>query len=84
LTEVAPSKITAFESELEELLRAGRLLSEADVMRVCFENGVKRQHAKPVLSKLKRERIIDIDFQVPDVQRFHSPRPVRMVKSRNG
>ncbi len=80
MSEVQPSKITVFENELEGLLRAGRLLNEVDVMRVCFEYGVKRQHARPVLAKLKREGVIDIEFQVPDVQRLHSPRPIRMRK----
>lgn len=80
LNEFRPSKITAFESELEGLLRSGHLLDEVDVMRVCFENGVKRRHAKPVLAKLKREGVIDLDFQVPDVQRLRSPRPIRMRK----
>jgi three-Cys-motif partner protein len=80
MAEVQASKITAFESELENLIRAGHLSSEVDVMRVCFENGVKRQHARPVLSKLKKEGVIDIEFQVPDVQRLRSPRPIRMRK----
>jgi hypothetical protein len=78
LNEVRPSKITAFEGELEGLLRSGLLSNEGDVMRACFESGVKRQHAKPVLAKLKREGVIDLDFLVPDVQRLHTPRPVRM------
>lgn len=80
MSEVQPSKIMAFETELESLLRGGHLSSEADVMRVCFENGVKRQHARPVLSKLKKEGIIDLDFQVPDVQRIRSPRQIRVRK----
>lgn len=80
LNEFRPSKITAFESELEGLLRSGHLSNEVDVMRVCFENGVKRQHAKPVLAKLKREGVIDLNFQVPDVQRLRSPRLIRMRK----
>lgn len=80
MSEVQPSKITAFESELEGLLRGGHLTNEVDVMRVCFENGVKRRHARPVLSKLKKEGIIDLDFQVPDVQRIHSPRLIHMRK----
>ena len=78
MSEFQPSKITVFESELEGLLLGGRLLNEVDVMRVCFEYGVKRQHARPVLAKLKREGVIDIEFQVPDVQRFRSPRPIRI------
>ena len=80
MSEVQPSKITVFESELEGLLRGGRLLDEVDVMRVCFEFGVKRQHARPVLTKLKREGVIDMEFLVPDVQRLRSPRPIRMRK----
>lgn len=80
MPEVQPSKITVFENELEKLLRDGRLLNEVDVMRACFEYGVKRQHARPVLSKLKKEGIIDLDFQVPDVQRIRSPRLIHMKK----
>jgi three-Cys-motif partner protein len=74
-----PSKVSAFERELEHLLRAGNLQNEVDVMRVCFEHGVKRQHAEPVLSKLKREKIIDADFRVPDVRRLKSPRPIQLI-----
>lgn len=80
MSEVQASKITAFESELEGLLRSGHLSNEVDVMRVCFENGVKRQHAKPVLAKLKREGVIDLDFHVPDVQRLRFPHSIRMRK----
>jgi hypothetical protein len=65
---------------LEGLLRDGGLLNEVDVMRVCFEYGVKRQHARPVLSKLKKEGVIDLDFSVPDVTNLHSPRPIHMKK----
>lgn len=78
--EMRPSKIAAFEGELEYLLRKGRLSSELEVMRLCFEHGVKRQHAEPVLLKLKREGIIDVDFRVPDVRRLDLPRPIRMRK----
>jgi three-Cys-motif partner protein len=74
-----PSKISAFERELEDLLRSGNLKNEVDVMRICFEHGVKRQHAKPVLAKLKREKIINADFRVPDVRHLYSPRPVQLI-----
>ncbi len=50
------TKVAAFEVELEELLRNGSLKNESEVMRVCFEQGMKRQHAEPVLAKLKQER----------------------------
>jgi three-Cys-motif partner protein len=41
LDEFRPSKVTAFERELEYLLRNGRLKTELDVVRVCFDHGVK-------------------------------------------
>ena len=78
LDEMRPSKIAAFERELEHLLRAGRLRNEFDVMQVCFEHGVKRQHAEPVMARLKREGVIDLDFRVPDVRRCDTPRPIRL------
>lgn len=78
--EVQARKLTAFENELENLLRSGRLSSEVDVMKVCFEHGVKRQHARSVLTKLKKEGVIDTGFYVPDVERFDAPRPIRMRK----
>lgn len=80
MAEVQASKITAFENELERLLRDGHLVNEVDVMRVCFEYGVKRRHALPILTKLRKEAVIDIDFIVPDIQKFSCPRPVRMRK----
>ncbi len=78
--EMRPSKIMVFEHELEAFLRQGRLTNELEVMRVCFEHGVKRQHAEPVLLKLKKENVIELDFRVPDIKRLNSPRPIRMKK----
>jgi len=80
LEEFQPSKVRAFERNLEQLLRAGRLKSESDVMRVCFDHGVRRRHAELVLAKLKREGVIELNFRVPDVRRLDAPRPIRMVK----
>ena len=74
-----PSKITAFERELEQLLRAGRLKTELDVIRVCFDHGVKRQQAEVVLIKLKKDRVIDVDFRVPQVDRWKKPRPITVL-----
>jgi three-Cys-motif partner protein len=74
-----PSKVTGFERELEQILREGKLLDEIDVMRLCFERGVKRQHAEIVISKLKREKVIEADFRVPDIRRLNSPRPIRLI-----
>ena len=81
LPEMRPNKIAAFERELEHLLRNGRLSDELQAIQVCFEHGVKRQHAKPVLSRLKLERVIELDFRVPDIRRMDSPRPSRLSRS---
>jgi hypothetical protein len=45
---------------------------EAAVVRLCFEHGVKRQHAEPVLKKLKKEQVIAADFRVPQIDRSNS------------
>jgi hypothetical protein len=74
-----PTKVKAFERELEQQLRAGHLRDEAGVMRLCFDHGVKRQHAEPVLAKLKKERVIATDFRVPQVDRWRSPRLIRLL-----
>ncbi len=55
-----PSKITAFERELEGLLRSGQLKDERDLVHFCFSHGVQRQHAERVLNKLKRESVIEV------------------------
>lgn len=78
LEEFRPSKLTAFERDLEHLLRASALKNELDVVRVCFDHGVKRQHAERVLAKLKKEGVIRLDFRVPQIDRLDSPRPILM------
>lgn len=78
LDEFRPSKVTAFERELEQLLRSGSLKTELDVGRVCFDHGVTRQHAKPVLAKLKEENVIAADFHVPQIDNLEAPRPIHM------
>ena len=78
LDEFRPSKVMAFERELEHLLRTGQLKTELDVARVCFEHGVRRQHAEPVLTKLKKEGVIQADFRVPQIEHLKAPRAVRV------
>lgn len=78
LDEFRPSKVTAFERELEQLLRDGKLKTELDVARVCFDHGVTRQHSRPVLARLKKEYIIAADFHVPQIDMLESPRPIRL------
>jgi three-Cys-motif partner protein len=74
-----PSKITAFERELERALRLGRLKDERDLVHFCFSYGVKRQHAQSVLTKLKAEGVIEADFRVPQFNRLNSPRLIRLL-----
>lgn len=76
LLELRPSKVTMFEAGLERRLRSGSIRNEVDVIRVCFEHGVTRQHAEPVLKRLKG--LIDVKFRVPDVRRLSEPRTVRL------
>jgi hypothetical protein len=80
LDEFRPSKITAFERKLEQLLRDGSLKNELDVVRVCFSHGVRRQQAESVLAKLKKERVIEAEFRVPQIDRARSPRPIQMLR----
>jgi three-Cys-motif partner protein len=75
-----PTKVTAFERELEQKLRAGDLSNEATVIRLCFEHGVKRQHAGPVLAKLKDAGVVSCNFRVPQIERLRSPRPIRISR----
>jgi three-Cys-motif partner protein len=74
-----PKKIRNFELELEAALKSGTMKSESDVVRFCIEAGMICKQSTPVLKKLKDAGIIDIDFRVPDVGRWNSPRPIRLV-----
>jgi three-Cys-motif partner protein len=79
LDDFRPTKVKAFERDLEQQLRAGHLRDEADITRLCFDHGVKRQHAEPVLKKLKKEGVIALDFRVPQVDRL-PPRRIRLLR----
>ncbi len=76
--EMRPNKIREFEAELENSLRAGKMQSEADVVRFCIEAGMTCQHSTPVLKKLKSKGVIELNFQVPDIRSFKLPRPIRV------
>ncbi len=82
LEEFRPTKIREFERALEAALRAGNMLSEAAVIRFCIESGMTCRHSEPILKKLKTEGVLDIDFRVPDIGRFKTPRQIRFVGSR--
>lgn len=76
---VRPKKKREFEEDLESVFRAGRMLSEADVIRFCIEAGMTGQFAAPVIKKLKEEKIIACDFRVPDVRKYREPRRIQML-----
>ena len=78
LEEFRPTKVSAFERELEAILRSGGARNERDVIDVCFRHGVKRQHATAVLSKLKGDGTIDLSFRVPDIRKLSTPRPIQL------
>jgi len=75
-----PTKTDAFEVELETAIRSGAVTSELDVMRICYAHGVKRQHSKDVLAKLKKDGVIKLSFRTPDVANWRSPRPIELLR----
>jgi hypothetical protein len=80
LREMLPRKVGNFEAELEDLLRRGLITDELQIIKLCFQHGVKRQHAEGVLKDLKKESIIDLKFRVPDIKKIKSPRPIHVKR----
>lgn len=80
LEEFRPTKIRQFEQNLETAIRAGKMKSEADVVRFCVEFGMTCGHSQPVLKKLKGEGVIELDFRVPDAKRLKMPRPIKTAR----
>ncbi|MDH5427844.1 MAG: three-Cys-motif partner protein TcmP [Nitrospirota bacterium] len=76
--EMLPRKVGIFEAELEGILRRGQITNELQIIELCVQHGVKRQHAENVLKDLKKAGIIDLNFRVPDIKRIKSPRPIIM------
>jgi hypothetical protein len=60
-----PKKVGAFESTMERRLRSGHFSDEEALLHFCLCEGFTPRHAKNVLAKLKTERVIQLDFQVP-------------------
>jgi three-Cys-motif partner protein len=63
-----PTKLQAFEDALKQEIISGKCPDESAIVAICFEHGVKRQHAKPVLEALKKENMITCDFHVPQIK----------------
>ncbi len=81
LDEFRPSKVTAFERDLEKTIRDGKCPNELEAALKCFEHGVTCKHARPVLKKLKKEGVINLDFEVPSTAGRHlrQPRPIALT-----
>jgi hypothetical protein len=79
LDDFKPSKLTAFERDLAKAIRGGRCPTELEVIWKCFDHGVTRKHAEPLLAKLKKEGVIKFDFRVPDIDRLRQPRPIQLI-----
>ena len=76
-----PTKLTAFESDLESRIRSGSVRNEAQVIDICFQHGVRRQHAERLLKQLKADGVIRCDFRVPDIGRIRDPRQIGLSKA---
>ncbi len=79
LEEMRPKKIRGFETDLESAIRGGGMRDEADLCRFCLEAGMTRQHAKPILQNLKKNKVIACDFQVPDIAKLNAPRTLKLL-----
>ena len=62
-----PTKLGAFETDLRQAILAGKCPDESAIVEICFEHGVRRQHAEPVISALKSEKAIACDFRIPQI-----------------
>jgi hypothetical protein len=79
LDEFRPKKIQEFEQNLVAAMKAGEIISEADLIRFAIESGMTNKHCAPVLAKLKSEGVIECDFRSPDIRRFSRPRPIKIA-----
>lgn len=74
-----PTKLIAFEQDLENQIRTARVHNELDVIRICFDHGVLPSHSREVLAKLKRHGVIRLNFRAPNIDNRASPRPIRLA-----
>jgi three-Cys-motif partner protein len=78
---VRPKKIEIFEHRLEESLRNGDLKTEEALLRFCFWHGMIGKHAKSVIDKLKKEKVIKCDFSSPDAKHIKEKRKIQNINS---
>jgi len=69
-----PKKVTYFEAECERLIRSGEIRDERGLLLLCFEHGITPQHAKPVMTKLRKSGEIKCNWWVPQVDEKNPPR----------
>lgn len=70
------AKLAIFESALETSLEKQELKDEIDVLKLCFQHGVRPQAASNKLKDFKKRRKISLRFEVPQAGNLHSPRPI--------
>ena len=73
-----PKKKQIFEAGLEKAVRERQLSSETALYLYCLENGMLPAHASPVLSKLKKEGVIECNFVSPNRKSLKTPRPFNL------
>jgi three-Cys-motif partner protein len=74
LPEFRPTKLTAFERELENQIRSRGITNESEIIELCFRHGVRRQHAADVLGRLKNSGVIAMSWRTPQIDHFDKPR----------
>lgn len=74
-----PKKVHVFEASLESAIRNETIATETALYLFCLENGMMPGHAAPVLSRLKKDRLIDCTFTSPSRNSLKSPRPFLLL-----
>jgi len=70
-----PRKKQIFEAAFEKAIREQQLTTETALYLFCLESGMLPSHASPVLSKLKKEGVIECTFVSPSRESLKKPRP---------
>ncbi|MEM9479696.1 MAG: three-Cys-motif partner protein TcmP [Verrucomicrobiota bacterium] len=76
LDEMKPKKVQNFEEALNNGFRTQQFQTEQDIIRFCIEAGMTAQHAEPVISMMKKQKVFSAKFRVPNVRNVKGPRPI--------
>ncbi len=74
-----PKKKQVFDALFEQAIRGKLLTTEKELYLFCLENGMLPSHASGVLSRLKKEGVIECGFQSPSRESLKVARPFRIV-----